>query len=142
MRNAVPNRGSVMAMDNTRSQIAENIRTALNDEGYTTKNLTEILPVSYSQATRLISGKSAYRPQYIAKLARVLGIDPERLVGVNPNATTVLLTVKEAAEATKYHADTIRKAVSAGDMKASQRCKGGKYLIRESDLTCWLAGAR
>lgn len=129
-------------MENTTGTVARHIRTVLKGEGYVAKNLTEILPVSYSQATRLWSGKSAYRPEYIAKLARVMGMDPERLVGVNPNKVTILFTVNEAAAKAKYHPDTIRKAVYRGEMKSSQRVRGGKYLINEADLAAWLAGAR
>lgn len=134
--------GNLVPMTTTTETVARNIRTVLKAEGYKATNLTNILPVSYSQATRLWNGKSAYRPEYIAKLARVMGMDPERLIGVNPNKTSIWLTVNEAAEATKYHPDTIRKAVYHGEMKATQRCKRGKYLIEQMDLTCWMAGAR
>lgn len=129
-------------MNPTTETVATNIRHYLNEEGYKAKHLAERLEVSYSQATRLYNGKSAYRPEYIAVLARMLGVDPERLVGVNPKATRVTFTVKEAAVRTKYHPDTIRKAVYRGEMKSVQRVKGGKYLIEELDLAAWLAGAR
>ena len=129
-------------MNQTTKTVAANIRRYLDEEGYKAKHLAERLEVSYSQATRLYNGKSAYRPEYIAVLARMLGVDPERLVGVNPKANRVTLTVKEAAVRTKYHPDTIRKAVYRGEMKSVQRVKGGKYLIDEMDLTAWLAGAR
>lgn len=129
-------------MNPTTETVATNIRHYLNEEGYKAKHLAERLEISYSQATRLYNGKSAYRPEYIAVLARMLGVDPERLVGVNPKATRVTLTVKEAAVRTKYHPDTIRKAVYRGEMKSVQRVRGGKYLIEEIDLAAWLAGAR
>lgn len=134
--------GSLVPMTTTTETVARNIRAVLEEEGYKPTNLTDFFPISYSQATRLWNGKSAYRPEYIAKLARVMGMDPERLVGINPNKTSVWFTVNEAAEATKYHPDTIRKAVYHGEMKATQRCKKGKYLIEQMDLTAWLAGAR
>lgn len=129
-------------MTTTTETVARSIRKALNAEGYTAKDIANRLNVSYSQATRLINGKSNYRPEYIASLSRMLGMDPERLIGINKNKVTILLTVNEAAEATKYHPDTIRKAVYHGEMKATQRCKRGKYLIEQMDLAAWMAGAR
>lgn len=134
--------GSLVAMNNTTGAVAKNIRKALDAEGYTAKNIAERLNISYSQATRLLNGKCRFRPEYIGTLSRMLGMDPERLIGVNPNKVTIKFTVKEAAERTKYHPDTIRKAVYRGEMKSVQRVKGGKYLIDEMDLTAWLAGAR
>lgn len=129
-------------MENTTETVARNIRNYLEDEGYKATDVAKRLNVSYSQATRLISGKSAYRPEYISSLARMLGMDPERLVGVNNNRIKIFFTVKEAAARSKYHPDTIRKAVYRGEMKSNQRVKGGKYLIEEIDLAAWMAGAR
>lgn len=137
-----PKRDKVDHMNTTTKTVAANIRHYLEEEGYKAKHLAERLEVSYSQATRLYNGKSAYRPEYIAILARMLGKDPERLVGVNPDRAGKRLTVVEAALATRYHPDTIRKAVYRGEMKSTQRAKGGKYLIEEIDLAAWLAGAR
>lgn len=134
--------GSLVAMNTTTGTVAKHIKKALDAEGYTAKDIADRLNVSYSQATRLLTGKSRFRPEYIATLSRMLGMDPERLVGVNPNKVTIYFTVKEAAEKSKYHPDTIRKAVYRGEMKSVQRVKGGKYLIDEMDLTAWLAGAR
>ena len=134
--------GSLVAMNTTTGTVAKHIKKALDAEGYTAKDIADRLNVSYSQATRLLAGKCRFRPEYIGTIARMLGVDPERLVGVNPKANRVTLTVKEAAVRTKYHPDTIRKAVYRGEMKSIQRVKGGKYLIDEMDLTAWLAGAR
>lgn len=134
--------GTVFTMNTTTETVAANVRRHLEDEGYTAKNLADRLEVSYSQATRLMNGKSAYRPEYIATLSRMMGMDAERLIGVKRDKEAVYLTVQEAARVSKYHPDTIRKAVYRGEMRSTQRVKGGKYLIREADLGAWMAGAR
>lgn len=130
-------------MNTTAAIATRNILEALDEDGFgTPTHLGKLLEVSYSQATRYFSGKSALRGEHVAKIARVLNRTPESLIGVNPNLTTNYMTVTEAARMVGYHPDTIRKAVSSGEMKSVQRGKGHHYRIREIDLTAWLAGAR
>ena len=49
-------------------------------------------------------------------------------------------TVQEAADLSKRHPETIRRACQSGELKANQRIKGGNWIIREDDLEAWLDG--
>ncbi len=50
------------------------------------------------------------------------------------------LTAPEAAEASRRHPVTIRKALEDGRLHGTQQGKGGRWTIRVSCLDAWLDG--
>lgn len=50
------------------------------------------------------------------------------------------LTVAQASANAHRHPDTIRRALEAGDLHGTQRCRGGRWTIRPECLDAWLDG--
>lgn len=48
------------------------------------------------------------------------------------------LTVTEAAERARCHPETVRAALRAGDLRGTQRVKGGNWLIPVAALNAWM----
>lgn len=51
---------------------------------------------------------------------------------------SAVLTAPEAAQASRRHPVTIRKALEAGELHGSQRKKGGRWSIRQACLDAWI----
>ena len=129
-------------MNNTNSEVANRIRKALNDEGYTQTEVAKRLNLSRGQTSRILSGKSTIKFEHMAAIGRFLNINPTEFLGIKPEPDSPLMTVPEAAEYTARHPETIRKCITRGELKSFQRCARGTHRIRRSDLNAWLAGAR
>lgn len=123
------------------AEVAENVRTALESEGYSQKEVAARLGISVSQTSRLLSGKSSFRYDHVATIGRFLGINPRELLGIPPTTDTYM-TVAEAADMARRHRETIRKAIISGQLDSVQRVPRGRHLVRVSDLKAWMAGAR
>jgi excisionase family DNA binding protein len=52
--------------------------------------------------------------------------------------TREYLGITDAATITGYCSKTIRRAIFAGELRASQRKRRGKWLIRRDELTRWV----
>lgn len=63
-----------------------------------------------------------------------------RAIGRDPSGD--FLTVAEAAEVTHRHPEAIYLALQAKELKGAQRTKGGRWLIRRSDIALWVVGER
>ena len=130
------------AMDNTNSEVANRIRKALNDEGYTQAEVAKRLNLSRGQTSRILSGKSTIKFEHLAAIGRFLNINPTEFLGIKPEPESPLMTVTQAAQYTARHPETIRKCITRGELKSFQRVARGTHRIRRSDLNAWLAGAR
>ena len=129
-------------MNNTNSEVANRIRKALNDEGYTQAEVAKRLNLSRGQTSRILSGKSTIKFEHLAAIGRFLNINPTEFLGIKPEPESPLMTVTQAAQYTARHPETIRKCITRGELKSFQRCARGTHRIRRSDLNAWLAGAR
>lgn len=129
-------------MDNTNSEVANRIRKALNDEGYTQAEVAKRLNLSRGQTSRILSGKSTIKFEHLAAIGRFLNINPTEFLGIKPEPESPLMTVTQAAQYTARHPETIRKCITRGELKSFQRVARGTHRIRRSDLNAWLAGAR
>jgi hypothetical protein len=49
-----------------------------------------------------------------------------------------LLTLAEAAVAARVHPNTLRKAISLGDLRCSRRSPSGRISIRNGELAAWI----
>ena len=58
-------------MDNTNSEVANRIRKALNDEGYTQTEVAKRLNLSRGQTSRILSGKSTIKFEHIAAIGQI-----------------------------------------------------------------------
>lgn len=139
-----PTLGIVDAMTTTTSNeaVANRIREALNNEGYTQKETANRLGISISQVSRLLSGKSSFRYDHVTTIGKFLGINPRELLGLTTETGTNPLTIKAAAAIAGKHPETIRKAIRAGHLPATQTVENGWHRVTEGALTAWLAGAR
>lgn len=122
--------------------VAARVSEALNAEGYTLTQTAAKLGVSKSQASRLLNAKSDFKFAHLATLGRVLGVSPNSFLGLERTKEDNFLTVGEAAAFAHRHPDTIRKSIQSGYLKSIQKTQKGWHLIREADLTAWMAGAR
>src|SRR5699024_5616119 len=129
-------------MNNTNTAVAERIRKALNDEGYTQTEVAKRLNLSRGQTSRILSGKSTIKFEKIAAIGRLLSINTTEFMGIKPEPDSPLLTVNEAAKYAGRHPETIRKCITRDEIKSFQLCTRGTHRIRRSDLAAWLAGAR
>ena len=129
-------------MYNTNTAVAERIRKALNDEGYTQAEVAKRLNLSRGQTSRILSGKSTIKFEHLAAIGRFLNINPTEFLGIKPEPESPLMTVTQAAQYTARHPETIRKCITRGELKSFQRVARGTHRIRRSDLNAWLAGAR
>lgn len=131
-------------MHTTTSQekIAANVREALENQDYSRKELAETIGVTYQQACKLIKGDSRIKFDHLVKLGTWLKIDPRKLLGLPVTDDDTWLTIRECSATVKRHPDTIRKAVSAGELDSTQRKRQGMHLIKKSDLDAWIAGVR
>lgn len=51
-------------------------------------------------------------------------------------------TTATAAEHSGYHADTVRKALEAGEMHGTQRVPGGRWRVHVDCLDAWTGGQK
>jgi excisionase family DNA binding protein len=58
---------------------------------------------------------------------------------VIPGGERIWLDVKQAAERAGNHAQTIRKALEAGELHGTQRVTGGRWRIHRDCLDAWCA---
>lgn len=127
----------------TRTQtVSTRVREALNAEGYTTTEAAKKIGVSTAQMSRLLNGKCDFKFVHLAKVGKFLGINPTAFLGLEITPEDNFLTIGEAAAMARRHPETIRKSVRSGCLQSTQRARGGWHLIRQADLTMWMAGAR
>lgn len=129
-------------MTTTKEQIADRVKAAIEEDGYSVKQFADLLELSESQGSRLLAGKSAFRVEHLEKLGRILNMDYRRFLGINPTDIPAEVDVTVAAELANRHPENIRKALRAGHLKGYQQVAGGKWYIRVSDLNVWKAGIR
>ncbi|SMY01407.1 Helix-turn-helix [Brevibacterium sp. 239c] len=131
-------------MHTTTSQekIAANVREALEEQNHSRQELAAQIGVTYQQACKLIKGDSRIRFDHLSKIGAWLKIDPRKFLGLPVADDDTWLTIRECSATVKRHPDTIRKAVSAGELDSTQRKRQGMHLIKKSDLDAWIAGVR
>lgn len=131
-------------MHTTTSQekIAANVRDSLEHSNHTRHELAEHLGLTYGQACKLIKGDSRIKFDHLSKIGAWLGVDPRKFLGLPVADDETWLTIRECSATVKRHPDTLRKAISAGELPSTQRARQGMHLIKKSDLDAWIAGVR
>lgn len=121
--------------------VAKNLQSILLDRNISTSEFAKMVGVSYSQGTRLISGKSKIRKEALTRVCHQLKVDIRDVLGIPSSRAAVWLSVNEAADIARCHPATVYKAIASGSLMSEQRAPGGRHLIFESELELWAAGS-
>lgn len=52
------------------------------------------------------------------------------------------LTLREAADISRRHYQTVWQAAAKGDLRSTQQCAGGRRVVHKDDLEAWMRGER
>lgn len=100
--------------------------------------IADMIGTSQEDVSHMLSGQYDFTIEQLVTIGDALNVDYMTLLGRTVTADENYLNTAEAAEFAHRKPDTIRKHIQAGRLKSVQAVKGGRHLVRETDLKTWM----
>ena len=91
----------------TKEILVERMRTALKEKGYTQQELADKCGIKFVSICRYLQGVREPKASIVAKIASVLGVSADYLLGIGPKIPEGYVSIADLKEACKLAQDNI-----------------------------------
>ena len=91
----------------TKKILVERMRTALKEKGYTQQELADKCDITFVSMCRYLQGVREPKASIVAKIASVLGVSADYLLGIGPKIPEGYVSIVEVKELCEFAANNV-----------------------------------